>query len=793
MLADWLVLVALCAPAFLAAPGLNQGGLNQDVLTRVSLDREASPLVKALVKPGEVTAKSVPGLPAGPKERNFPWVWLDQTETMAACFRTTLELKAKPRSAIFDVTAETSYQLFVNGQLVCRGPADIGRDYDTGPLGPWLFDRRELAPYLHNGPNIIALRVFARPLASNQAQTGHPGFGLIVSQNGKPLDLAWRGIPDPAFQTTKPNAGQPLAGSEVLTFDGNAEPIGWTSEGFNDVSWPPAKQGPIYRHAELSELPPALEVPYPLTKIERPHGGVDANLEVNSAGGYAATFDRVLSAYPGLHLQGVKGTIVTLIPSELPDQGPSRPIRWILRDGEQWLQSPVLDSFATLKVEFSNVTGPAKVLETRALFSSYPVRYLGAFECSDPKLTKLWNVGRWATQICLQTHHLDSPNHQEPICDPGDYLIETLVEAQTFGDLRLTRQDLRKYAHLINARKGHVFHTSYALLWLQMLLAYYRYSGDEALITELAPTAHHLLDVWRGWVGTNGLVSEAPNYMFMDWVNVDGFNLHHPPAVIGQGYMSALYYRALEDDAAIATLLGDRSRVRQATRDRAALKTAFQRELWSPKDGLYRDGKPFQTHVKPGPWLPEDKPIETFTTQVNTLAVASGLTSKARGAEIMRKLLARPDMNCQPYFMHFVFDALEACGLYNSAALAQMRRWQVVPQTQSLREMWHDGDYSHAWGASPTYQLSARVLGVRPASPGFKAIEIRPNPGDLRWAKGSVPTPKGPIEVSWQNPPDGRFGFSVRAPDGVACRLYLPGSAKPIDFIGRISTGTDHD
>ena len=35
-----------------------------------------------------------------------------------------------------------------------------------------------------------------------------------------------------------------------------------------------------------------------------------------------------------------------------------------------------------------------------------------------------------AVQICLQTHHLDSPNHQEPISDPGDYVIERAFVSQ---------------------------------------------------------------------------------------------------------------------------------------------------------------------------------------------------------------------------------------------------------------------------------------------------------------------------------------------------------------------------
>ena len=60
-----------------------------------------------------------------------------------------------------------------------------------------------------------------------------------------------------------------------------------------------------------------------------------------------------------------------------------------------------------------------------------------------------------------------------------------------------------------------------------------------------------------------GLISEAPNYMFMDWVSINGIACHHPPAVIGQGYLTAFYYRGLGDAKRVAELVGDATRAEQ--------------------------------------------------------------------------------------------------------------------------------------------------------------------------------------------------------------------------------------
>lgn len=722
-------------------------------------------------------------MPTGGGRLAAPWIWLASGDKAVAQFRKSVDLAVKPASAMVDITSEASYHLFVNGQLVSRGPADVGRDYDTGAAGPWLFDRRDLTRFFRNGRNTIAVEVFPSALVSSESTTGQPGLSVEARFAGKGFEVrlqtdhSWKASADPSIEHVKPAVGEPLANSEILQLDCRKERLGWTRPGFDDSNWP---QAAVVHHAFtpalMSGLPPLLEAPYPVKGIERRHGAVSPSLEVTSAGGFAVCFDRVLSGYAGLRVKGTAGTVVTVMPNELNQPGWSRPFRAVLRDGEQVLQSPMLDSFSTINVEFSHVTGPAHVLEARALFSSFPVTYRGEFACSNPKLTELWHVGRWSTQICMQTHHLDSPNHNEPICDPGDYLIESLVNYQAFGETPLAKQDLEKYGLLLEARHYRPFHTSYALLWLQMLVEYYRYSGDLATVRNLAPTVYGLLDTWRGWVGKNGLICEAPNYMFMDWIDLEGYNLHHPPAVIGQGYMTALYYQALANEAMLASALGEPDRARHAEAERVRVNEAFRRELWVParSGGLFRDGKPFQSSVAPSTWLPADKAIETFTTQVNTLAVAYGLAPSGTSAQVMEGVLRRPDMKCQPYFMHFVFDALDAAGIFDQTAGGQMRRWTVIPETQSFREMWHDGDYSHAWGATPTFQLSSRVLGIEPLEPGFKSVLIHIRPCDLGWAQGSVPTPHGLVSVAWRRQPGGDFDVSIKLPKGVSGRFVSP-------------------
>ena len=81
-------------------------------------------------------------------------------------------------------------------------------------------------------------------------------------------------------------------------------------------------------------------------------------------------------------------------------------------------------------------------------------------------------------------------------------------------------------------------------------------------------------------------------------------------------------------------------------------------------------------------------------------------------------------------------------------------------------------DWNHAWGAAPANLLPRYVLGVQPASPGWKEARVRPLTGGLKFAKGKVPTPRGPIHVSWER--GEMFEMTISLPQGVTALVDLP-------------------
>jgi alpha-L-rhamnosidase len=68
------------------------------------------------------------------------------------------------------------------------------------------------------------------------------------------------------------------------------------------------------------------------------------------------------------------------------------------------------------------------------------------------------------------------------------------------------------------------------------------------------------------------------------------------------------------------------------------------------------------------------------------------------------------------------------------------------------------------------------VGGLAPAAPGYERVRIAPQPGgDLSWAKTSLRTPHGQIQVAWEIT-DGELTVTADLPDGVTAELELPGS-----------------
>ncbi|MGH9402740.1 MAG: alpha-L-rhamnosidase C-terminal domain-containing protein [Terriglobia bacterium] len=66
-------------------------------------------------------------------------------------------------------------------------------------------------------------------------------------------------------------------------------------------------------------------------------------------------------------------------------------------------------------------------------------------------------------------------------------------------------------------------------------------------------------------------------------------------------------------------------------------------------------------------------------------------------------------------------------------------------------------------------------MGVRPAGPGFSSFTVRPQTEAPQWAEGTIPTPHGPISVTWRKGrPTAAFNLSFNVPEGTLTLVSIP-------------------
>jgi hypothetical protein len=383
----------------------------------------------------------------------------------------------------------------------------------------------------------------------------------------------------------------------------------------------------------------------------------------------------------------------------------------------------------------------------------------------------------------------DSPMHQEPLACTGDYLIESISNYYAFGDQWLTRQDLEKTARILAKKNYDFFHTSYSLLWVQMLSRYYNHFNDTTLLVEMLPHVNKLLSTFKAYLSEDYLLTEAPDYMFMDWIKIDEFNAHHPPAVIGTGYLTAFYYKALLDASTLNKLVANNDLAMEQASLANRIKESINANLWDAGKQLYKDGIAFKTKTPTHFWRPADKDIVTYSPHFNSLCVLYEIAPINEQIKIIDYVVNQKEIEIQPYFLFFVFDAVNHVGLFDKYGFMLLDKWQYGydKETMTLVENWSErtsfgyvGDYSHAWGGSPLSVLSSTVLGLKPIPFMPETIVFKPLfTHKLDWARGKVPYMNSTIEIAWERDKS-TFSYVVTVPQN--CNLVIDDSSFPTSF-----------
>lgn len=133
------------------------------------------------------------------------------------------------------VSADSRYQLFVNGEFLGRGPARSDPRWQS-------YDVYALSRKLRRGKNVIAALVHHYGVSTGAYVLGRGGFLFQCdgsTRSGKSFqttsDESWKVAQAAAWLQDTPRVSEPLGFIEV--YDANQEPQGWQSSEFDDSAW----------------------------------------------------------------------------------------------------------------------------------------------------------------------------------------------------------------------------------------------------------------------------------------------------------------------------------------------------------------------------------------------------------------------------------------------------------------------------------------------------------------------------------------------------------------------------
>lgn len=471
-----------------------------------------------------------------------------------------------------------------------------------------------------------------------------------------------------------------------------------------------------------------------------------------------------------------KSQLPILLPPDVASRE-AQSLRYRCRPGSQKWESFHLIGMRYLLVIFRNVESkPLKIrrIAIRQVHTAF--ESAGSFTCSDDRLNKIWEVARNTQLNCSFDAFVDCP-WREMAMWWGDSRVQAQVTVYAFGDATLLERGIRLIAQSQTADGALHAHApadiprhrlpDFMMTWVGTLVDHYQLTGRTDLLTECLPVMHRLFEFLQAHESPDGLVGSFEGYwMFLDWADIYKGDYSAP--------FNLLYLQSLRHAAEICRLVGDTQSEARYESAGKRLEAAIEKFFWDDKKKQWRDG--FDTAA--------DKPVEQVSQHTNTLAILLGLKPDTH-VEVAREILLKSTRNkrtkiitASPFFYAYVLQAMVSQNLLAEAIELIAEKWGTFLDlgATTFYEMWTVTTQSrcHAWSSSPLYHLMQIVLGVRPLAPGWTKLRIAPFPGKLEFARGIIPTPRGPLKIEWEKAGEDQLAVRLDVPEGLDVEFVAP-------------------
>lgn len=771
------------------------------------------------VSTGKIHAQSMDRISADITTQTWDAYWITHplesgTDYGVFHFRRSFHTDSLPESFIVHVSGDTRYRFFVNGVSVVKGPA-------AGDKHHWRFETVDIAPYLTLGENTVAATVWNfgefNALQHHSHRTAFILQGHGEAESVLNTDQTWKVKKNDGYsplRVTYQDVDGYYAAPHGERFDASGYPHGWKEPLFDDAGWHEVRlyqrgqprgtspYGNLYGWSLVPREIPLMEESRKRIQSVRRSEGADvdegflkgeAPLVIPQASRVTLLLDQgfITNAYPVLEVSKGEGASIKLTYAESlryedNTKGNRNEIegKTILGfydlfhpDGTELFrfQTLWLRSYRYIKLEIETADEPLVIHDLHGLFTAYPFEENGWFLSSDDSLSEIWEAGWRTARINAFETYWDCA-YYEQLQYVGDTRIQALISLYVDGDDRLMRNAISQFDQSrmpdgITMSRYPSHHPQYippySLLWIAMVHDYWMHRSDDEFISQFFPGIRSVISWYESHLDDQpGILGPMPWWNYVDAAN--GFSRGTPPGaddghsiVISLQFLYALQY-ALE----LAEAYGyqhDAARYRELI---GQLQVTIPEQGWNSERNMMAD-------------TPDH---DRFSQHANILALLTGLVDAGEQAGLMRRILEEEDLVQATYYFRFYLNrAMNTAGMGNEY-LSQLDPWYealALGMTTFPEHPEPSRSDAHAWSASPNYDFLATVAGIRPDSPGFRSVVIKPQPGHLEWFEAAVPHPNGEIKLAITTVGDAIEAL-VTLPEGVEGRFVWKGEEKKL-------------
>jgi hypothetical protein len=459
-------------------------------------------------------------------------------------------------------------------------------------------------------------------------------------------------------------------------------------------------------------------------------------------------------------------------------------MRYVCKQGLNRFVSLSRRSGRYLFIILRNQHKPVSIRRVWIYESTYPVEPAGSFDCSDPRLARIWDISAHTLKLCMEDTFTDCPLYEQTLW-VGDARNEAVFAFTAFGAADLARrciklagQSLERYP-LVGCQVPSCWDTilpAWSFLWGVSVWDYYSYTGDAALLREAWGWVKQNLKSAEQHLDHHGLFSGAYWNMF-DWTNMDA---EHRTVV----HNSMLLVGAIDAARRCGEIVKDAQTLKWLASFRKRLVASINK-LWDKQRGAYPDS------------IHKDGVVSSRTSQhTSFLALLYDIVEDRNAINALRNSIEPPrDMTRvgSPFAIMYLYEALEKAGRGDAVIRSILKAyepmldsgattvWESFPEGNLGHDEFPTRSHCHAWSSAPIHFLNRIVLGIRPTAPGGTAYEISPDPTGLTWARGASATIHGPINVEWKRQGK-KLAITASAPEGVKLTFKPNPTLKGLDI-----------